>query len=203
MSFVMMRSNIRELPQFVALAAELGAVVIYCTHLVAYDGLEMAPESLGTNLGDYEPYIDTAQMLAAQHNIHIVLPRIRQIRLDLTLPDWPPPEPHPNHLAHLEQVREAHGLPKRFARDEANSCCPFPWHFMAIEPDGAVSPCGWWHSGPTMGNLHTQSFQEIWSGEPMRLLRSQLVYRRLGPNCSRCPAAGAGSSDSPQSFQPR
>ncbi len=36
LSFVMMRSNIQELPQFVELAAELGASVVYCTHLVSY-----------------------------------------------------------------------------------------------------------------------------------------------------------------------
>ena len=39
LSFVLMRSNIQELPQFVELAAELGAVVVYITHLVAYDTL--------------------------------------------------------------------------------------------------------------------------------------------------------------------
>jgi radical SAM protein with 4Fe4S-binding SPASM domain len=203
MSFVMMRSNIQELPQFVDLAAGFGAEVIYCTHLVSYDGLEMSAESLGTNADDYQKYLDAAQALARQHSIHIVLPRIRQSRLDLTLPDMSPQAPPPNHLAHIDQAREAHGLPQRFARDEANSCCPFPWHFIAIEPDGAVSPCGWWHSGPPMGNLHTQSFQEIWSGEPRRNLRRQLITRQLGRNCSRCPAAGAGSSDSAQSFQSR
>ena len=45
MSFVLMRSNIQELPQFVELAAELGAVVLYFTHLVAYDNLGTITES--------------------------------------------------------------------------------------------------------------------------------------------------------------
>lgn len=201
MSFVMMRSNIRELPQFVELAAELGAVVLYFTHLVAYNSLATIEESLGTDSDDFQEYVDRAHLLARQHGIHVVLPRTRQIGVNITAPHTS--EPKPNHLADIDKAREAHGLPKRFATDEANSCCPFPWHFIAIEPDGAVLPCGWWHSGPPMGNLHQQHFQEIWSGEPMRTLRGQLVSRNLGRNCSRCPAAGMGSSDSSASFQSR
>ena len=203
MSFVMMRSNIQELPQFVALAAELGAVVLYFTHLVPYDNLGTITESLGTNLSECDEYIDRALSLARQYGIHVVLPRTRQVRIDFTLPRTSTSEQRPNHLAHIDKARESHGLPKRFARDEANSCCPFPWHFIGIDPDGSVFPCGWWHSGPPMGNLYTQRFQEIWSGEPMRSLRSQLVSRHLGANCSRCPAVGMGSSDSPESFQSR
>jgi radical SAM protein with 4Fe4S-binding SPASM domain len=203
LSFVMMRSNIQELPQFVELAAELGAVVLYFTHLVPYDVLGTVSESLGTNLVEFEQYVDRALLLARQYSIHVVAPRIRQVRVDVTLARTSTQERRPDHLTDIDQAREAHGLPKRFATEEANSCCPFPWHFIAIEPDGSVSPCGWWHSGPPMGNLHTQSFQEIWSGEPMRRLRSQLVSRQLGANCSRCPAAGMGSSDSPESFQSR
>jgi radical SAM protein with 4Fe4S-binding SPASM domain len=203
MSFVLMRSNIHELPQFVELAAELNAVVLYFTHLVAYDSLATITESLGTDLHGCERYVETALSLARQHGMHVVAPRTRQVGINLTLPHTPKQQQPPSHLADIDQAREAHGLPQRFATDEANSCCPFPWHFIAIEPDGSVSPCGWWHSGPPMGNLHVQSFQDIWSGEPMRHLRGQLISRRLGANCSRCPAAGMGSSDSSESFRSR
>jgi radical SAM protein with 4Fe4S-binding SPASM domain len=203
LSFVMMRSNVQELPQFIELAGELGAEVVYFSHLVAFDKLKMAHESLGANLDDYKQYVDRALLLARQSGIHVVLPRTRQPRINFTPPREATQEQQANHLAHVDQARESHGLPKRFARDEANSCCPFPWHFIGIDPDGSVFPCGWWHSGPPMGNLHTQRFQEIWSGEPMRSLRSQLVSRHLGTNCSRCPAAGMGSSDSSEAFQSR
>lgn len=203
LSFVLMRSNIQELPEFIELAAELGASVVYITHLVAYDTLGTITESLGADLDGFEQYIDRARLLARQHGIHAVLPRIRQVGVNLTLPRGDDHEHQARHLADIDQAREAHGLPQRFAADEAHSCCPFPWHFIAIQPDGSVVPCGWWHSGPPMGNLHTQRFQEIWSGEPMRSLRSQLVSRHLGTNCSRCPAAGVGSSDSLESFQSR
>jgi len=203
MSFVLMRSNIQELPQFVELAAELGAAVVYITHLVTYDTLGTAVESLGANLDEFEQYVDRARLLARQYGIHAVLPRFRQVGINFTLPRTSTQQQQPSHLADIDLAREAHGLPRRFATDEANSCCPFPWHFIAIQPDGSVVPCGWWHSGPPMGNLHTQRFQEIWSGEPMRSLRSQLVSRHLGANCSRCPAAGMGSSDSSKSYQSR
>lgn len=203
MSFVMMRSNIHELPHFVELAAEFGAVVLYLTHLVAYDVLGTSGELLGTNSEECDRYLDQAMMVARQHGIHVVAPRIRQSRVDMELARASAEQRDPSHLADMERARDAHGLPKRFANDEAYSCCPFPWHFIAIEPDGSVSPCGWWHAGPPMGNLHTQSFQEIWTGEPMRTLRSQLTSRKLGTNCSRCPAAGMGGADSSESFVSR
>lgn len=203
LSFVMMRSNVQELPQFVELAAELGVEVVYFSHLVPFDKLGMITESLGANLDDYQQYVDRALLLARQYGINVVLPRTRQVSINFTLPHKSTPEQKSIHLAPIDHARNSHGLPKRFARDEANSCCPFPWHFIGIDPDGAVFPCGWWHSGPPMGNLHTQRFQEIWSGDPMRSLRSQLVSRQLGANCSRCPAAGMGSSDSAESFQSR
>jgi radical SAM protein with 4Fe4S-binding SPASM domain len=203
LSFVMMRSNVQELPQFVELAAELGAEVLYFSHLVPFDKLAMIDESLGANLAEYQQYVDRALLLARQYGIHVVLPRTRQVGINFTLPRNATAEQQPNHLAHADKARKSHGLPERFARDEANSCCPFPWHFIGIDPDGSVFPCGWWHSGPPMGNLHTQHFQEIWSGEPMRSLRTQLVSRHLGANCSKCPAAGMGSSDSSDSYQSR
>jgi radical SAM protein with 4Fe4S-binding SPASM domain len=203
MSFVMMRSNIQELAQFVELAAELDAAVVHFTHLVPYDSLGTITESLGTDLDECKQYVDRALSLARQYAIPVALPRTRRIGINVTPPRTSTQEQQPNHLIDVDQAREAHALPKRFATDEANSCCPFPWHFIAIQPDGSVVPCGWWQSGPLMGNLYTQRFQEIWSGEPMRSLRSQLVSRQLGENCSKCPAAGMGSSDSAESFQSR
>jgi radical SAM protein with 4Fe4S-binding SPASM domain len=203
LSFVMMRSNIQELPQFIELAAELGAVAVYITHLVAYDRLGTIGESLGANLAEYKQYFDRALLLARQYGIHTVVPRTRQARINFDLPCTSTQEQRPSHLADVDQGRESHGLPRRFATDEANSCCPFPWHFMAIDPDGTVFPCGWWHASPPMGNLYAQRFQEIWWGEPMRSLRSQLVSRNLGADCSRCPANGMGSSDNPDSYQSR
>ena len=203
LSFVMMRSNVEQLPGFVELAAELGAEVLYFSHLVPFDKLGMITESLGANLDDYQQYVDRALLLARQSGIHIVLPRTRQVGINFTAPRTPSQDQQSIHLAPVDHARNAHGLPKRFARDEVNSCCPFPWHFLGIDPDGSVFPCGWWHSGPPMGNLHTQRFQEIWSGEPRRSLRSQLISRNLGANCSKCPAAGMGSSDSSESYQSR
>ena len=203
MRFVMMRSNIQELPQFMEFAAELNAEVVYLTHVVPYDRLGTISESLQANSDGFNEYVDRSMMLAEQAGIHAVLPRTRQVGINVTGHKRPARKHDSHHLADIDQGRESHGLPKRLARDEAKSCCPFPWHFMAIDPDGSVFPCGWWHSGPPMGNLYTQSFQEIWSGEPMQRLRSQLVSRQLGANCSRCPAAGMGASDSSVSYQSR
>ena len=52
---------------------------------VAFDGLDMADKSLGTDLDAYMDYIDAALSLARQHGIRAVLPRTRQARLDLAI----------------------------------------------------------------------------------------------------------------------
>lgn len=203
MSFVLMKSNVQELPQFVEIAAEMGAEVLYFSHMVSFDRLGLMNESLGEHLDDYKIHVDRSLALARQHGINVVLPRTRQVGVNFTAPFASSEEHHSNHLAQVDQARKSHGLPRRFAQDEAGSCCPFPWHFLGIDPQGSVFPCGWWHTGPPLGNLHTQSFQEVWSGEPRRTLREQLTGRHLGANCARCPAAGMGSADSAASYQPR
>jgi radical SAM protein with 4Fe4S-binding SPASM domain len=89
------------------------------------------------------------------------------------------------------------------ADDEARGCCPFPWHFLGLDQDGSVSPCGWWHTGPRLGNLFVDDFASIWQNPAFRRLRQDLVRGVLGHNCQHCPASGMGSARHADSFTAR
>lgn len=57
---------------------------------------------------------------------------------------------------------------------------------IRVEWDGTVLPCC--RDQIVIGNLHEQSFPEIWNGEPMQRLRETFFRRELRPYCKRCMA---------------
>jgi radical SAM protein with 4Fe4S-binding SPASM domain len=63
---------------------------------------------------------------------------------------------------------------------------------IRVEWDGTVMPCC--RDQIVLGNLHTQSFLEIWNGEPMQRLRETFFRRELRPYCKRCMAFYNGHS---------
>lgn len=73
--------------------------------------------------------------------------------------------------------------------DAGNIVCDKPWTSMTILWDGRVVPCCFDHDAvQVVGDLRTQSLQDIWTGGPMRSLRSahrchNLQDARL---CARC-----------------
>ena len=51
--------------------------------------------------------------------------------------------------------------------------CPFPWEYMAIQWDGSVVPCCRDYNGENiLGNVTTQSLQEIWNSKPYEDFRT-------------------------------
>jgi radical SAM protein with 4Fe4S-binding SPASM domain len=73
--------------------------------------------------------------------------------------------------------------------------CVLPWQQFVIRPDRTVVPCTFWYTTDRMGDLSTQSFEEIWSGPAYQELRRQLLDGDLGLNCARCPIRGIGKVD--------
>ena len=71
--------------------------------------------------------------------------------------------------------------------DEAGErmICRTPWDTLAIHPTGDVFPCMAW-SRPPVGNLATQSFEEIWNGAALAELRREFESVRPGVDCLNC-----------------
>lgn len=63
--------------------------------------------------------------------------------------------------------------------------CPAPWESAVILGNGDVAACC--VPGTVMGNLHHQSMEEIWAGEPYRALRAGINSPTPPAPCSICP----------------
>ncbi len=80
----------------------------------------------------------------------------------------------------------------------APTSCPFPWHFVGMDADGNVFPCGWWFDIP-VGNIRTQSFKEIWR-DGYHKVRAEHLCGALRPTCVNCPTAGRGNVNNRSAF---
>ncbi len=63
--------------------------------------------------------------------------------------------------------------------------CKRPWNTAAIHFNGDVLICTTWMRDP-VGNLARQSFEEIWSGEPLAAIRHEFEQRQPGLDCQHC-----------------
>ncbi|MHC4941690.1 MAG: radical SAM protein [Planctomycetota bacterium] len=196
LSFVLMQSNISELPEFIHLARSLEVDDIHLMHMVPYEGLDNYGESLVHEKKKCNDALNEARRLARDFEMHLKDPG------DFAIPER-------DGAVRADPVEGACKMDnlalKRFnlnltEEDAQRGCCPFPWHFVGIEPCGYVQPCGWWYEGERMGNINSQSFNEIWSGPSITGLRESLVKGTAPMNCRQCPAAGMGRVSDPSSF---
>ncbi len=63
----------------------------------------------------------------------------------------------------------------------------YPWHWMIVTHEGEVLPCG--HGSKPVGDLRTQTADEIWNGPVMQELRASLFVGRVHRVCrsTDCP----------------
>jgi radical SAM protein with 4Fe4S-binding SPASM domain len=187
LNFVLMRSNIRELPAVVRLAHELQADSVCAYHMVPFhigDG-DTREESLEQDKALCNRMLDEARAEAGKLELQIILPdRFEEA---------------PATSVFTRTNYPAFGLNAR-EEDFARSWCQFPWHYLGIDPHGYVNPCGWWYSEPPMGNIQTESFEEIWNNEHYRALRAEHLCGGLRATCQACPANGLGNVNNKNAF---
>jgi len=192
-SFVLMKSNIHELPDFIRLAGRLKASDIHLMHMARFNMNKEVEESLFDDKAKCNRMLAKSRLLADELEINLIDPG--DFPLDRELGD-------------CKQVRisaRSRSAKQRFDLslndyDFERNCCPFPWRFVGINPYGEVVPCGWWFSEKPMGKIHTHSFEEIWKGDRYMALRKKLVSGDLHKNCMACPSAGMGHISNPASF---
>jgi radical SAM protein with 4Fe4S-binding SPASM domain len=189
LGFVIMRQNMDELPAFVDLAAELGAVSINAMHMAAWESVGNA--AMAANL---EPERCNDRLAAAHERARL---------LGITLVG---PPPFGTGAPERPLVADATGRGRQYGLADvapARASCPFPWGFAAIDPRGQVLPCGWWDMDKVepMGNAFETPFATIWRGPQFRALRARLQAHRLQGPCAGCPAAGMGAPDAESAFR--
>lgn len=187
---VLMRSNIEELPSIVRLAHELKVEGVATVHMMPLSIAVVDPveESLQKHKELCNRMLAEARQLAGQYRINVVLPD----PFGVVTTTSPLSTVGTNH-------RDLRFLPVQQATAEPS--CSFPWHFVGLDSKGNMSPCGWWHDQPPMGNLLTESFAEIWNNEAYRRLRDEHLNGALRQVCQTCPAAGMGNVNSASAFR--
>jgi radical SAM protein with 4Fe4S-binding SPASM domain len=79
------------------------------------------------------------------------------------------------HMAHnIDRVRFRYQIGE-FVLDRV-PCYSF-WYHVRVQLDGRVFPCGRCAPEMDFGNIHTQSFEDIWNGEAIRAFRQHTMKR--------------------------
>jgi len=63
--------------------------------------------------------------------------------------------------------------------------CLLPWTHLHIRTDGCARPCCMW-DGPSLGNAHSSSIDELWNSPDMKTLRSDMMKGRPVAGCWKC-----------------
>ena len=168
-NFVLLRTNLREMPAMVDFAHGLGAEAVDFSLPVLPGPLDMEDE-LPTRDG-----VLLEEMLARA--------RSRMEDLDLPterLPVIPPPRDPDSSAVNAVLPPNPDGSP----------VCLAPWSFLVIGPTGDVWPCcsPFMLGAPPMGNLGQNTFAQILTGPRYDEVRRSLVTARLHDDCARCKA---------------
>jgi radical SAM protein with 4Fe4S-binding SPASM domain len=194
-NFVLMKSNIHELPAFVDLAAGLGVEEVQCQHMVIFDE-RVTGEALVFDKKSSNESILRAKERARIHKIRFYHPPL--FTEDVTIPEevakpvvdgtiWTKEDPY-------DYERKTHPILK-----DGMQLCTDPWRKLFIDWQGLVFPCCVWKEAP-LGDLRKNSFTEIWQSERYRGLRETLTNGKLGKSCAECSVITGGDVNNEQSY---
>ena len=154
-NFTCMLNNIRELPDMVHLAADHGVSSLHVRHLLAYTDAENTCHEEMNYLKQFNSLAEEAKKQAASRGI------------DLFLPD---------KAAGSQPMTGKTCLTDGSQLDaEANPYCLLPWYQAIIDWNGDYRICS---THKKLGNLHEQTFQEIYDSPHMRDIRSKMLWRK-------------------------
>lgn len=187
LNFVIMRQNMHEMPAFIDMAAELGAIGVNATHMIAWDRVGNQEMAAIHEKQRCNQFLEQAHQRARHHGITFVAPEPFELKKG-------------EGLVASTHERSEEVFSYDCSTVSETAACPFPWVFVAVDMRGNVVPCGWWFNEKPMGNIHKQDFFDIWQGKPYEKLRERLMNGKLTGACSVCPAAGMGQPDASSSF---
>jgi radical SAM protein with 4Fe4S-binding SPASM domain len=219
---VLMRSNIREVPQMIRFWRDRGVQYMNFVHMAVIGGLGIENESLMNDARLCNDTMAEARRVATEVGMEVMMPIpiaetfanegqvVDQKRSDegggLALIA---PSANQHELADSQEVadylnhKNREFLLKVGDKRYHNRPCYFPWYYIHVNPDGTVFPCGCWFEFSTFGDFKTQTFREIWTGPKYKELRRQLYHMELRDVCANCSVANMGRPDVKASFSHR
>ena len=166
MVYILMRRNIEELPDAVALAKKLGFDHLHTAHLLVFD-----PSLEGESLVHYKELANRFFSLTEE--------KAAEVGIGLTLP------PRYNLEGTVESREQ--GRSSSSGNQDIKYTCKLPWYASWISNGLDVIPCCGPHpERPVMGNLKHQSFEEVWNGPAYRKLRASFRDNNPPNFCRQC-----------------
>jgi len=77
--------------------------------------------------------------------------------------------------------------------------CRRPWDTLAIHANGDAYPCMTWSRGP-IGNIAHESFDQIWNGQALEMIRKEFLVKKPGVDCQHCVIKKNGPTDEDNDF---
>ena len=161
-----MKANVQELPQLVRLAHEIGVTEVYLQRLVySGRGLAVQDEALYRQADSSElDAVRAAEQLARA--LGVTLRGSGEATSGELLPD-------------------ANG-------SWSYRACRRPWSLMYVTANGNVLPCciapftGAHYDGMVLGNIFTQTVEEIWNGQRYQQWRAAMLSEQPPEACAGC-----------------
>lgn len=179
---VLMKRNIRELPDLVKLAARLGVQQLSFRHLVSFEGLNMEQECLQHEKALSDHCLGAALRTAAKLGLEVQTKpnffesRSRAARLKRTLSRF---------SARFFPKIEGAGASTPFV---PIPYCPFPFFHISMGPGGHVMPCPYSHGEVPYGQVSAQTpIDQIWLNSKFMMLRRRILQHDPPEMCCRCP----------------
>ena len=204
-SYVLMRENLEELPEFIRLAHSLGA-----------DSVQVWP--LNANSMGIERRQMTQDFLFCykQQNVawypHLtdkMLKESRSLAEELGVPFGNLPSyrfdaedgedfPYPLSIEEFEALAKQkdlsmYGIDMGGNKSDVDIArykkCYFPWTNFYITTDGSFAPCLHLIYKGGVGNVLEEGIQGVWNNQKMQQLRSDILEGRVNPVCrnAQCP----------------
>jgi len=162
-SFVAIKENIVELPDFVRLAARLGVDRVVVQDLILLN------ESLRKH--SLTPYAEFAR------SIFLVALKTAQESGVHLIPFVP--------VYFLPTDSNSFVEDEKIERKVSTELCIEPWIYLRVSSEGEVKLCC--YSEEVMGNLSRDKLSDIWNGEKYRYFRRQVNSDNLPEDCKKCP----------------
>jgi len=184
-NYVLMKSNIKELPDFINLAKGLDAEFVTLVHMFPRNRLNH--EYLGNHKELFNTYMGKAKEIIEKHKIPCSHPELFDINNNINSPS---PLPSPNGRGKI--VREYQ--PENYDNEDSlidnnlnpDFKCFAPYFIMHINSNGEVFPCSSRLVNKPYGDFKKQSFFEIWNSVKYLRLRKGLKTKKLFGQCKHC-----------------
>lgn len=75
---------------------------------------------------------------------------------------------------------------EKFLLMESDTFCMLPWSHLHAFPTGQAYPCCLGEMKFPIGNLREQTLEQVWNGDPMKQLRTNMLSECKSDVCNRC-----------------